>query len=106
MNEEKDNSNLKVIEFKKPEPEAVPKFVLDMIDTIQEKAKNGKLSTFICHFNFEAEEDETLRGGTLLWNKHNNAIELLGLSELVKSVALECVYSSMGTGNEEEGEKD
>jgi MoaA/NifB/PqqE/SkfB family radical SAM enzyme len=102
---EEDNPNLRVIEFKKPEVEAVPKFVINMLEEALKRAKEGKLETLIAHFNFsESEDGDAIRGGTIMWNKANNAIELLGLSEFVKSVALECVYNSVQGDTTEEGE--
>lgn len=93
MSDEENKKNFKVLEFKKPKEDEVPKFVVELLEKMLAKAKEGKLKTIITHFNYQEGEDEKFHGGTIFWNESGNPIEILGLAELVKSVALDYVYS-------------
>lgn len=101
--EQKGKENFKVIEFKKPQEQEVPKFVVELLEKMLEKAKNGQLKTLIAHFNYQEKEEDSYQGGTMFWNETNNPIEILGLTEIVKSVALDYVYGV--TAGDKEGEE-
>ena len=95
MSDEKDKpKNLKVIEFKAPqEDKEVPKYVHELLEVLNQKIKEGKLKTLLCQFHFQDSEDEPYNGGTVLWNESNNPMELLGLVEVFKTVALDLVFT-------------
>jgi hypothetical protein len=78
---------------KKEEEERPPEFVMEKVQMLLDKAKEGKLTVAIVHFMYKTEKNEEdpdeEEGGTLMWHKENNAIELLGLTDLIKSVAFQ-----------------
>lgn len=102
MSDEPTQGKFQVLEFKKPQEEPVPKFVVDLLEKMLEQAKKGELTTLVAHFNYHMPDDDTYTGGTVLWNKTNNPVELLGLTEIVKSIALDYVY---GVPGDKEGDK-
>lgn len=69
------------------EQNRTPEIVIEKLEMLVEKAKEGKLNIAIVHFDYDIEEEEGDRGGTLLWNKNNNILEILGLIEIIKDVA-------------------
>jgi len=98
--QEKKKNNLILVDFKKAkeEKEKIPEFLLEKIELLLVKAKEGKLRTAIIHFDFIPDDDEehdednpTIIGGTLLWNHVHNGLELLGLIETIKALALDNV---------------
>lgn len=101
MSDEKDNK-FKVLEFKKnKEEEQVPKFAVEMIEKLLEKAKNGQLKNLVLHFNYiEDDISNKHEGGTLFWNETGNPVETLGLVEMIKSFALDLAFGAM-SGEEE-----
>jgi len=102
VSDEPKKNTFQVLEFKKPQEEEVPKFVVELLEKMLEKAKAGTLKTFIAHFNYQDKEEENYEGGTVFWNENNNPIEILGLTEIIKNVALDYVYGASG---DKEGEE-
>lgn len=104
MNKDDIKKNLKVIEFKKPPEEKVPEFVTEMLELILEQSKKGTLRTIVCHFTHEPDtkEEDPHAGGTLFWNHNHNPLEILGLLEIMKSVALDYTHAVMHDEGDEE----
>jgi len=87
---------LKLLDFNKmkTEDEKPPEILMEKLQLMNDKAKAGKLKNVVLHFDYENDEGET-EGGTMLWHRENNALELLGLSEVVKSAALQFAFDVM-----------
>ena len=101
MTQKKDTdspNDLRVVDFQKAKDHAekeenkLPDFFIEKIETLLEKAKEGKIQNLVLHFDFgdEVENDDgEIVGGTLLWNRSRNAAELIGIVEIIKTLALD-----------------
>lgn len=98
-----DTPDLKVVDFKKAKDEAEkpPDFLIEKIKLLKDKAAEGKLKICILHFDYENDDGE-MEGGTMLWHSNSNALELLGLAEIVKSSAMHYAYEMMHSEEEHE----
>lgn len=96
--------NLKLVDFNKAKVEAEkpPKFLLDKLELLNTKAQEGKLKIAIVHFDYENDEGD-MEGGTMLWHCNHNALEILGLAEVVKAGALQFTFEQM---HQEDGDDD
>jgi hypothetical protein len=87
---EKEIVDLKTYKTKKQtEDNKPPEFIIKTFELLLEKAKQGKLTIAAMHYMYEADEEDEEKGSTLLWHRDDNSLELLGISELIKTVALE-----------------
>jgi hypothetical protein len=83
----------KVLSFPKPSDEETPKFVVEVLEKMLAKAKEGKLDTLIAHFSCKpSDTEEEYNAGTVFWNDSGNPVEMVGLTEILKSMALSYVF--------------
>lgn len=94
---------LKVVDFDRAKAEAdkPPEFLLEKIQQLNDMAVNGKLRSVLLHYDYENDESD-MQGGTMMWHYSGNALELLGLAEVIKSVALDFTLESMHSHEYEE----
>ena len=94
-------NNFQVLEFPKPTDEQTPAFVIEILEKVLAKAKEGKLKTLITHFGFVQDDTEEYQGGTVLWNDSGNAVEMVGVTEILKHMAMDYVFSDHDHDHEE-----
>lgn len=84
---------------KEEEGNKPPECIVKTLEFMLEKAKAGKLTLLALHYYADM-DDEMEKGGTLLWNESENDLELLGIAEVIKSIALDNVLFHL-EGDEE-----
>lgn len=84
-------SKFKLLEFPKEKEEEIPPYVEEQLNLIVEKVKSKNLKIFVAHYLFQEDNEggeETVKGGTVMWNETGNPLELLGVTEIMKQVIL------------------
>jgi hypothetical protein len=91
MHEDNDDDN--VIDFSRPaeqEVSLVPGDIVDILEILLEKAKEGSLQSLIVSGDFLNQDDdgEFIDNLTNMWNVDNNGRETIGSLEILKTLAV------------------
>jgi hypothetical protein len=89
-----------VIDFQRPEDKEinqVPEDIIDILEILLEKAKNGTLESLIVCGDFANEDDdgEFLDNLTKMWNLTDNSREVIGTLEYLKVITINNAFSEL-----------
>jgi len=70
-----------------------PDELVEKLKVALAKAKEGKLRTVLLHFSYETEDpDRPLDENTIIYHKEQNLLEVIGLIELMKTMAIDLTF--------------
>lgn len=98
--------NLKVVDFNaaKSEKEKVPESITKSLETLMQKAEEGKIREIVLYAEWDVEDAEIKEVGTgtmSIWNRSQNVKNIMGTIKMLETVALESLMSSLFMGSEE-----
>ena len=83
-------------EQKEQEENKIPDVIIEKLERIVSKAKEGKLQSIVVNFDYEIEDSEKDDGntGSMYYNKNQSPLEILGTIEIMKNQVFHMIFSS------------
>jgi hypothetical protein len=85
------NTNLKVLEFKKPpdvEDEETPDYIIESLELLLKQAKEKKLRALILHYDYndydEKHQHEHTKSNRVFWTSTYNPLEIVALTRMLE----------------------